>query len=199
MIHETPRFRLSLRRYSDRAADKCPGKYRYHNAQTAPITVIERPKHAEGHYDVSPIERDLTPPQDDPRWPVRCDHCEYRFDNQDHFQLFTDHIYVDDAGTEYSLRNPVPGMMWFADWMSEDWHGPDGHCLVAVCPNGSEWMIDGRASNCTMPQDRGHRCWVRHGVPPNVTVDKNGKTCAAGAGSIAVPGYHGFLRNGEFT
>lgn len=29
-----------------------------------------------------------------------------------------------------------------------------------------------------------NHCWVRHGEPPNVTVDKNG---------------HGFLRNGELT
>jgi hypothetical protein len=32
-----------------------------------------------------------------------------------------------------------------------------------------------------------------------VTVGKSGNTCAAGAGSIAVDGYHGFLRNGSFT
>jgi hypothetical protein len=88
--------------------------------------------------------------------------------------------------------------------MSDSDKGPDGRCLVVVCPNGCEWMIDGPASNCTMPQDRGpfsssHRCWVRHGEPPNITVDKAGRTCAAGAGSIQAGDYHGFLRDGAFT
>lgn len=42
------------------------------------------------------------------------------------------------------------------------------------------------------------RCWVRHGEPPIVTVNKDGLTCAAGAGSIGIGGgeryYHGFLQ-----
>jgi hypothetical protein len=58
-------------------------------------------------------------------------------------------------------------------------------------------MIDSRASNCTLPNDREHKCWIRHGTPPDLTVDKNGKTCAAGAGSIQLGNYHGFLRNGH--
>jgi hypothetical protein len=50
--------------------------------------------------------------------------------------------------------------------------------------------------------DKTHRCWVRHGDPDKgepVHVDKAGHTCAAGAGSIATPGYHGFLHNGQLT
>ncbi len=85
-----------------------------------------------------------------------------------------------------------------ACWEWDNCEDPRGH-LMAVLPNGHEWDIDSRASNCTMPNDKLHRCWVRHGEPPDVHVDKNGVTCAAGAGSIAVPGYHGFLHNGEFT
>ena len=49
-----------------------------------------------------------------------------------------------------------------------------------------------------MPNDNEHRCWVRHGgFGQIVTVDKNGKTCEAGGGSIATPKFHGFLTNGE--
>lgn len=46
-----------------------------------------------------------------------------------------------------------------------------------------------------------HKCWVRHGTPPGevVHVDKNGITCGAGAGSIAIPNWHGFLHNGELV
>lgn len=74
----------------------------------------------------------------------------------------------------------------------------DGDALWVQTPGGS-WCIDSRASNCTMPYDYDHRCWIRHGEPPNVTVDKNGKTCAAGAGSIQCGNYHGFLQNGALT
>jgi len=63
-----------------------------------------------------------------------------------------------------------------------------------------EWPLDHRASNCTRPDDKVHRCWVRHGRPEDGTlhVDKNGDTCAAGAGSIIMHGgWHGFLHHGE--
>jgi hypothetical protein len=44
---------------------------------------------------------------------------------------------------------------------------------------------------------RPHKCWIRHGTPPKIHVDKAGVTCGAGAGSIAYPGWHGFLRKGR--
>jgi hypothetical protein len=75
--------------------------------------------------------------------------------------------------------------------------GADGKCIVCVTPGG-HWWIDSRASNCTKKQDIEHRCWVRHGtVGDKIHVDKNGNTCAAGAGSIMCGGWHGFLHNGE--
>jgi hypothetical protein len=80
-----------------------------------------------------------------------------------------------------------------------EWDNCDGRHLNVVLPNGTDWDVDARATNCTMPNDRNHRCWVRRGDPPDVTVDKNGHTCAAGAGSIAVTGYHGFLHAGKLT
>ena len=88
--------------------------------------------------------------------------------------------------------------MWNAWWMPYT-KGPDGLCLVVKCPGGHEWMIDGRASNCTLPDDDEHHCWIRHGEPPRITVDKNGVTCNAGAGSIQAGTYHGFLIDGVFT
>lgn len=74
----------------------------------------------------------------------------------------------------------------------------DGPVLSVMTPGGV-WRIDSRASNCTMPYDYEHRCWVRHGTPPLVTVDKDGNTCAAGAGSIQCGDYHGFLRDGKLV
>ena len=197
MVRPAERSRRSLRRYC--SGDGCPGPGSYHDAHTL-IDVVEDKLNAEGYF---------TGPTDgwdpaDPRWPVKCQHCDYVFTDADPRQVFHEHIYVDDAGGEHTLRDRTPGMMWNAHWMPEWCRGPDGLSLVVVCPGGTQWMIDGQASNCTMPSDLGpfdqaHRCWVRHGDPPNLTVDKNGRTCQAGAGSIQAGQYHGFLRNGEFT
>jgi hypothetical protein len=146
-------------------------------------------------------------PRADPRWPKRCE-CGREFTDADQWQLFTDRIYRrTDTGQETSLRLKVPGMMWDAWWMPDVWKGMDGRCLSVVCPDGHEWMIDGVCSNCTLPSDHEHRCWIRHGEPPNLTVDKRAgiegasakTTCAAGAGSILTPKWHGFLRAGHLV
>lgn len=82
------------------------------------------------------------------------------------------------------------------------WENCPGRHLHANLPNGHGWCVDSRASNCGRPEDNIHRCWVRHGDPEKgetVHVDKNGNTCQAGAGSILVGDYHGFLHNGRFT
>jgi len=143
------------------------------------------------------IEAAAELPEDAP-WPRQCP-CGRLFLLNER-QTFTDRIYRrTDTGEEMTLRDAGPGAMWDADWMGDFWKGPDGRCLVVKCPNGREWMIDSRASNCTSPIDNEHKCWIRHGEPPNITVDKNGKTCAAGAGSIQAGDYHGFLRNGILT
>lgn len=78
--------------------------------------------------------------------------------------------------------------------------GADGLSIVCTLPGGDHWYIDSRCNNCTLPADRVHRCWIRHGtVGDALTVDKNGRTCSAGAGSISVPGWHGFLRGGRLV
>lgn len=97
---------------------------------------------------------------------------------------------------------PEPGdMFWQTPYpKSFAWDNLEGDELHVICPNGMEWNIDSRAINCTMKNDRTHRCWVRTGIPPNITVGKKGgPTCSAGAGSILIGDYHGFLRNGNFT
>lgn len=86
----------------------------------------------------------------------------------------------------------------------------DGLAIACVCLGRTDdpasryhWHIENRASNCTLPEDKNHRCWVRHGsIGDKLTVDKNGLTCAAGAGSFFMgPNneWHGFLRNGKLT
>lgn len=77
----------------------------------------------------------------------------------------------------------------------------DRRVLVVKLPDGHDWVIDSRCNNCTLPDDDKHWCWVRHGRPEDGTlhVDKNGRTCSAGAGSIATSKYHGFLHHGKLT
>lgn len=151
-------------------------------------------------------------PLDDPRWPTTCATCPYAFTADDPYQAFAQPVYCVVAANEGSalalgslttLRDAPPGAMYHATWLEELegprwWKGPDGRVLYVITPGG-EWSPDSRASNCGSPDDDEHRCWVRHGIPPNVTVDKNGVTCSAGAGSIGQPGYHGFLRDGHLT
>lgn len=108
-----------------------------------------------------------------------------------------------DTGEEFNSLNDVPaGGMWYAEWFDNHFSpqlGP-GKNLVVKTPGG-DWMVDSQASNCTMPDDTNqerHHCWVIHGTPPKITVNKNGVTCGAGAGSIMTSNkkYHGFLRDG---
>jgi len=53
--------------------------------------------------------------------------------------------------------------------------------IIVVCPNGEQWEIDRKSSN--------GNGWVVIGEWPYIT-------CTP---SIVVPGYHGFLKDGEFT
>lgn len=116
-----------------------------------------------------------------------------------------------DTGEELFLSDAPVGAMFFAPWLDKLYKPQLEHVLVARCPGGDWWIIDSEASNCTMkhktnpdgsfigPMRQDHHCWIIHGVPPNITVDKNGITCQAGAGSIQTSNWHGFLRNGEFV
>lgn len=99
-------------------------------------------------------------------------------------------------GKRLNLDDLPIGAMYFADWYSRK--GPDGHHLIVKTPGGL-WHVDNRANNCTRLSDDLHYCWVRHGVPPVITVDKDGDTCGCGCSIGQGPGYrhyHGFLRDG---
>jgi hypothetical protein len=219
-IEPNSRTRLSLRRYTNRMPCPLrPGEYSYHNAAAV---FCEVPVVGGRDYDGPHTRADV--PAGGP-WPEACA-CGYRFVEADEWQVFSERLYARrDNGAIVTLRDAVPGAMWNADWLAHhpDYTGPDGRSISVNCPNGHEWTIDSRARNCDSPcatcgkpyhqhyseasaqnlghhfiESRPHKCWVRHGEPPNLTVDKNGTTCGAGAGSIQAGNYHGFLRNGEF-
>jgi hypothetical protein len=202
----------------------CPargGEYSCHD-ESVLIDTIEVPIPVGLETDERITQGDFWP-HDDERWPRVC-RCGYEFKDVDFWQLATDRLWLrPDTGELLSLGELPPGAMYHADWMliegTDHYRGPDGHSLVVILPDNTPWNIDGRANNCDSPcaecgvpylshkyelcqsyrDARPHKCWVRHGQAPNITVDKNGVTCGAGAGSIATRNYHGFLRNGEFT
>lgn len=203
LLEPTPSAEIELRRYQTVPERPCPDGLGYHDARRAIGTALAR-RTPDGMIASLCGEK---PPPSDPRWPTKCDHCDFVFNNEDSFSYFSSQywqmnqhvIYVrTDTAEQYTLPKAPVGAMWYADWMQ--WvTGPDGRCLVVRLPGNHDWTVDGRASNCAMPGDSVHRCWIRHGTPPNVTVDKNGLTCQAGAGSIQTPTWHGYLRNGELV
>lgn len=161
-------------------------------------------------------------PDDSQLWQeLRCSRCGVLFTDSDgNKQVWAEHLNAGHpSGKLWVIRDAPPGAMWNIGWMRDtEWaKGPDGICLAVRLPNGWDWWVDQQVSNCTRDQwkkwkdaegrevrqwaGRTHYCWVRHGDPRsgNLHVDKQGNTCAAGAGSILVPGYHGFLHNGYLT
>jgi hypothetical protein len=186
---EPVQTRRWLRRYGSGPCPLLPGQHSCHDGRVLL-----------GDFAGEVNEVREMPEKNDPRWPEACG-CGYRFVELDNHQLFTNHLFRrTDTGELMTLREAPAGAIWNASWMagSPSFCGPDGRSLVCRLPGGHDWLIDSRASNCTMKDDSVHKCWVRHGEPPELTVDKNGFTCQAGAGSILSSDgkYHGFLRNG---
>lgn len=197
---------IGLRRYSRRDTTGWTCADGYHSAlrYTSEAPAAFREKDGRRYLAEQPPV-----PHDDPAWPGGC-RCGYEFTDDDPWQDWQREIYQRDTGDRHTIGSvsaatvggpppAPPGAMWDAWW---SWRtGADGIALTVRCPNGHDWSVDERASNCTLPADDVHRCWVRHGDPRTepVTVDKNGVTCSAGAGSILAGGYHGFLSAGVLT
>lgn len=205
MIEPTDQVRQALRRSSPSVWDKELKKLIYagctahdgrdHEAamqiEDAPVILS-----AEGY-----IQNSIQPlNKNDPRWPIHCA-CGYQFQEGDEWRLSAERIYRrTDTGVLITLREAEPGAMWYAPWIGNFFHPqlPGGPIIVKL-PDGTDWQPDSMATNCTMRDDfkqERHHCWVIKGEPPNLTVSKDGPTCAAGAGSIQSPHWHGFLRDG---
>lgn len=187
--------RATLRVYWGEDCPSClgGGKPGYHNAH-APLldSAVVADWSLGGKVEDFPAER----------WPAKCDHCTAVAPADATRQVFHDRLYDTPSG------KPEPGDVYFTTYEHDGAHGRAwcgwencaGPHLHVVLPNRTGWDVDSRASNCTMPTDRTHRCWVRRGDPSKgepVHVDKGGHTCAAGAGSIDAGGWHGFLHHGE--
>lgn len=198
MIECTDRGMFSVHRFSGADASKCIHGDSHYTCKD--VRVMDRAEYEENRRPLSAAEIDDLLP--------KCSSCGYEFPaGSPSGSGFSP--YWRRPGTEElkPMKEFGPGAMFDADWMrhadrpqgDNRYVGPDGLSLAVICPDGAIWQIDSQASNCTKKTDHVHKCWVRHGVPPLITVDKNGVTCEAGAGSIQTRNWHGFLRNGEFV
>src|SRR6266700_1793826 len=197
-LEPTGQVAVQLRRYTRNNDPDCcsahPGKYSYHNAI---VFIFNEPTEKDEQGYICNGTKPM-PPHDDPRWTKLCE-CGYEFQESDEWQRFTEVVYRrSDTGDETTISKAPVGGMWYAWWL-DHFNTPQGEHALTVKTPGGEWVIDSQSSNCTMPDDNKqekHHCWIRHGEPPNITLDKVGVTCGAGAGSIQCNQYHGFLRNG---
>lgn len=165
-----------LRRYV--LSDDCPGNvgYGYHNAEN----ILGRSTSAPRDVD-----------HNDPRWPQKCDHCDYRFAPEDSWQVRTERVWCRlDTGEKWTDRRLPPGAMFDGAWYP--WKGSDGLSLVVVLPpatvdsRGNWWNVDGPSRNNGVPGPGWTRTGDPRAIPPTVSVSP----------SIAVSGYHGFLQDG---
>lgn len=196
LLEPVHQIRIWCRRYSSQTpCPLMPGQYSYHNAMNL-LGDFDHPHVPNQFEEWCDFVATLRPPKDAPLWPTTCG-CGFSFPEEER-QMFTHRLYTTDTGVLTTLADAPPGALWVAWWMGNNctWDNATEPPLLCKTPGG-DWNIDGRANNCTMPEDRLHRCWIRHGIPPNIHVDKNGLTCTAGAGSIQAGAYHGFLHNGE--
>lgn len=208
LIEPIAQQRVWLRRYTFSNENECPGKKWGHDASQL-IGDFDSP--------VAPLDGDETsvfdkPPITDLRWPVKCDTCPYQFAPANEWQVFHERLCKAADGRIFTRRDNEIGIMFWSPWFHS--HGHELHCmywdnckdprghLICKLPGPHDWDIMSRAANCTMPEDKLHRCWILHGDPSKgetVHVDKDGLTCQAGAGSIALPNWHGFLHGGELV
>lgn len=197
VVEPTDQYDVFLRRFSFSSDGTCPHGKGYHEA----LVLLERLDKKDTRSYNNKLEAAVTGdfwPHDDARWPAECK-CGFKFRVWDEWQYSPRAVYKRaDTGELALLKDFQAGAMWRSPWLEEeDSHmtGSDGASWSVRTPDG-DWLIDGRASNCTLPQDLRHKCWIRHGEAPLFTANKDGYSCDAGAGSIVSGAYHGFLRAG---
>ena len=167
-LTQTDRAEVALRRYChDVPGKQCPGPFGSHDVEVVIGVEDVLWKQKDGYRTYDGKTKEVI--HSDERWPARCASCEYLFVPEDEWQTNHHLLYSrsDLPEETITLRKAPVGAMWYVDW-GEDYLGPDGKTLMVKVPavqNGQsfphEWCIDGRASNCTLPDDTEHRCWCR--------------------------------------
>lgn len=186
------RYRVGLRRFT------FAGEGRAHGHDASTITDHELParwsKRA-GHEfaTLEPVPKSAIPGHRSTSWPRRCEKCGKPFPRDAEWQAFEALGYVrSDTGETIWTRHigrehagALHDAPWLHDWPFDQPNvGADGIALIAICPNGAPWRVDGEAT--------GGGRWTRTGdprQPETLTVSP----------SIRAGDYHGFLQAGRFT
>jgi hypothetical protein len=101
-------------------------------------------------------------------------YCPWYYDPKD-----PEDVPTRERALQYYRDNPK-GKHFLSPFYWRDWSDKRPPICV-MTPNGHEWIVDQVSTN--------GQGWTVTGEAPNITCHP----------SIQVPGYHGFLRNGEFT
>lgn len=206
-LSPTSLFERGLRRYSE---ERCPtadgghrqlGVFGYHNAYVY-IDNVDLPDPMEGYGDTPSVSD-----RSDPRWPVKCDYCDYVFKEPDTWQNWRSRLYTASDGRMFPINNhdapdPTPpvspsesersphagrlpiGAMYTAPWydmLGKNNRDQPGWPLVVITPGHHPWLVDGDSSN--------GNGWTRTGQ----------LECLTCSPSILTPSYHGHLQNGQLT
>jgi hypothetical protein len=218
-LEPTFMVRLSLRRFTfsvtpgkqeSRAHRNCPADKSGHDASVDLGREIPlRVRQEEYGAVMESVPEDECPPHDDPRWPTVCAACGESFRDDDEWQVNQAEVYVrGDTGERVATRGygdiTLAGALYDAWWLHDrivrnsqgverHYVGPDGIALVAICPNGSPWEVDGpsRAADGTLGPG-----WSRTGDPRRPGTLSVTPSIVNGTGP---GGYHGFLTAGRFT
>jgi hypothetical protein len=161
----------------------------------------------DGYLLMSPVPEHAQPGHDDPRWPVACSICGGAFLADDVWQVNQAEVYIrSDTGERVAFRGygdkRFAGALFDAWWLKgklgevqaravagvegakTTMVGADEIALVAICPNGGAWGVDGPGT--------GGGSWTRTGDP------RQPETLSVSP-SIVCGDYHGFLQAGRFT
>lgn len=164
----------------------------------------------DGWTSMAAVRKKDRPPLNDVRWPTVCDACGRPFKRGESHQVNQHEVYVrGDNGEKVAFRGyaqaDLAGALFDAWWLHDrivldeqgvarSYVGPDGIALVAICPNGLAWEVDGPSRN----DGKTGPGWTRTGDPrnpPSLSV-----TPSIVAGKPGAPGtYHGYLTNGVLT
>lgn len=136
------------------------------------------------------VPRSQRPRASDPRWPTACSACSRPFDRHAVRQVNQSLEYERADGTLLTMKGhhspEHAGALYDLWWRGFDRNpaASDDLDVTAVCPDGTHWHIDHRASS------GGY--WTRTGDPR----DPESLTVSP---SIQTGAYHGFLQSGRFT
>lgn len=184
-VEPTDREHRSLRRYAPSDEKKCPGTMGYHNASVPWMEDAPAIRTPEGYHSFLPESE--WPERTDPRWPTRCEHCDYEFVPEDKWQIFSTIWYVrPDTGERFQQRALPPGAMYDSWWYPDSWKGPDKKALTVMLPNRIDWCIDA-------PSTGGGR-WTRSGEIPHITASPS--ILVEAKPEFGRKRYHGFLTDG---